>query len=62
MKQDVKAKAQSGKKLFEWDRSRRQLYMKIKRMEYVCVLAEDNTFVCVDEREKYPQNPSLNLP
>ena len=51
MKQEVKAKLSRGKKLFEWDRSRRLLSIRIKQKEYVCELAEDNTFVCVAEKE-----------
>lgn len=57
MKQEVKTKPKCGKKLFEWDRTRRLLSIKIKRMEYVCLLTEDNTFVCVAEKEKPPQSP-----
>ena len=51
MKQKVKTKTLQ-KTLFEWDRGQRQLTMIVKRNEYVLELAEDNTFVCVSEKEK----------
>lgn len=53
MKQEVKTTSQ-GKKLFEWDRSQRLLSMKIKQKEYLCELAEDNTFVCISEKDRTP--------
>jgi len=52
MKQEVKAQPPQEKKLFEWDRSRRLLSMRIKQKEYLCELAEDNTFVCIAETDK----------
>ena len=52
MKQDVTGKSPNKKKLFEWDRSRRLLSVRIKQKEYLCELAEDNTFVCIAEKDK----------
>jgi len=51
MKQEVKATSPQEKKLFEWDRSRRLLSMRIKQKEYICELAEDNTFICIAEKD-----------
>jgi len=56
MTQEVKATSPQKKKLFEWDRSRRLLSMKIKQKEYLCELVEDNTFVVVAERDKPNKN------
>ena len=58
MKQEVKSKSLTGKKLFEWDRSNRILYIKHKGKEYLCELAEDNTFVCIAEKDKPPNPPA----
>ena len=51
MKQKVKTKTQQ-KMLFEWDRSQRHILLKVKQNEYVLELCEDNTFVCISEKEK----------
>jgi len=56
MKQEVKTASPQKKKLFEWDRSRRLLSMIIKQTEYLCELAEDNTFVVIAERDKPSKN------
>ena len=57
MKQEVQSKSEKKKKLFEWDRSNRLMALRIKQTEYLLELAEDNTFVCIDEkgREKERQ-------
>jgi len=52
MKQEVKTPRPHSKKLFEWDRSRRLLSVRIKQTEYICELGEDNTFVCIAEKGK----------
>ena len=52
MKQEVKTPRPHSKKLFEWDRSRRILRLKINQREYLCELGEDNTFVCIAETAK----------
>ena len=52
MRQEVRAPPPHGKKLFEWDAEKRLLIMVKRQKEYSYELAEDNTFVCVVEREK----------
>lgn len=52
MKQEVQSKSEQKKKLFEWDREHRLLALRIKQREYLCELAEDNTFVCIAEKDK----------
>ena len=52
MKQEVQSKSAQKKKLFEWDRSQRLLALRVKQKEYLCELAEDNTFVCIAEKDK----------
>ena len=52
LRQEVKSPRPHSKKLFEWDRSQRILRLKINQREYLCELAEDNTFVCIAENDR----------
>ena len=52
MRQEVKSPAPHRKKLFEWDKEKRLLFLVRYRKKFMYELAEDNTFVCVAAVDK----------